>query len=113
MTNKLIDNRLDKPQFDKSILKNKEPVSSQALGKELEQAKRRNEHERNERLQNAINDLKINVYRFGWFVVMIPGIIWLFACWVNAYEVKAGMEYVLKTIATLGIGALLGKVLEK
>lgn len=108
-----INNGLDKPKFNKDTLTDKKTVSSQTLGRELEIAKRRNAHERNERLQNTIIDIKINIYRLWWLPIVILFLVWVVGSVFNIYKLESGAKWLAENIGFIIVGALLSNALEK
>lgn len=107
--NNILNSVGNKPQFSSKCIENKATLNSQKLEKELESEARRNAHKRKESLQDIKNDVVKNIYKYSLQFICVLFIAWVICACMNANEIKSGIEFLLSTIFTLFVGALLGK----
>ena len=105
----LTDNVGKQPFFSSKDIVSQEALNSKKLEKELEDDAKRNEHQRHESLQDIKNDVIKTIYKWLLPFILILMVLWAICCWINALEVKAGIEWLFTTIISLFVGTLIGK----
>ncbi len=105
-------NEFKQPSFSSKDVVNQNTLKSKKLQKEfeLEADAKQKAHNRKQSLEDIKNEAIKNIYRYLVPFIIVLLILWVLCCIFNAYEVKAGVEWLLSTIITLFIGALIGKV---
>lgn len=104
-------NELKQPSYSSRYVTNQNTLKSKKLQKEfeLEADAKQKAHNRRQSLEDIKNDVIKSIYKSILPFVLILLVIWAICCAVNSTEIKSGVEWLLSTIMTLFVGALIGK----